>query len=66
MQNIKSCIDKLPMMNAPVDYKDLTTKILNGIGDKFKDLASTIQASENPISFEELHEKLIKFEAHIK
>ena len=66
MQNIKSRVDELATMNAPIDNEDLTIKILNGLGDEFKDLVTTIQTRENPISFEELHEKLINFEAYLK
>lgn len=43
MQNIKSRVDELATMNAPIDNEDLTIKILNGLGDEFKDLVTTIQ-----------------------
>ena len=53
-------------MNATVNNEDLTIKMLNGLGNEIKDLVAAIQAWENPIFFEELHEKLINFEAYLK
>ena len=51
------------MLGAPMDIEDVIEKIRDGLGDKFHELASSIQVCETPISFEELHEKLLTFEA---
>lgn len=48
-----------------MDEEDLTDKILDGLGDEYKELVRAVQARDNPISFEELHEKLLTFETTI-
>ena len=52
------------MMDAPINNEDLTIKIIEGLSAKYKDIASAVRAHETPISVEELHEKLLNFEAH--
>ncbi|KAH7574446.1 hypothetical protein JRO89_XS03G0297100 [Xanthoceras sorbifolium] len=37
-------------------------KILDGLGDEYKELVRTVQARDTTISFDELHEKLLNFE----
>ncbi|KAK3224478.1 hypothetical protein Dsin_011503 [Dipteronia sinensis] len=66
MQHIKSVADKLAMLDALKNSKDLTVKILKGLGDEFKDISPDVRARYTPISFEELHEKLINFDAVLK
>ena len=66
MQHVKSVADELAMLDAPENCEDLTVKILNGLGDEFKDISSTVHAWYSSISFEELYEKLINFEAVLK
>ncbi|KAK2648009.1 hypothetical protein Ddye_015498, partial [Dipteronia dyeriana] len=62
MQHAKSIVYELVMLNALENFEDLTVKILNGLGDEFKDILSVVCAHDTPISFEELHEKLFNFE----
>jgi len=64
LHSIKAHVDELAILGAPVDSKDLTDKILDGLGDEYKELVRAIQARDTPISFDELHEKLLSFEAH--
>ena len=66
MQHVKVIADELAMLNHPVDNDDLTLKILGGLDEDYKDLCSAMHVRESPITFEELHEKLINFEAHLK
>ena len=54
------------MLDAPENSEDLTVKILNGLGDEFKDISAAIRARDSAITFEELHEKLLNFEAVLK
>ena len=63
MQHVKSVADELVMLDAPENSEDLTVKILNGLGEEYKDISSAVKARETTISFEELHEKLINAEA---
>ncbi|RVW42047.1 hypothetical protein CK203_093293 [Vitis vinifera] len=64
--DIKSQVDELVMMDAPIRSEDLTIKILKRTYCKYKDIASAVRGRETPISFEELHEKLLNFEAHLQ
>ena len=59
MQTVKSIVDDLAMLNAPVDNEDLTLKILGGLDDDYKTLCDAIRVRETPVTFDELHEKLI-------
>ena len=66
LQHAKSIADELAMLDAPENSEDLTVKILNGLGDEFKDISVVIRAHDSVITFEELHEKLLNFEAVLK
>ncbi|KAK2655407.1 hypothetical protein Ddye_008459 [Dipteronia dyeriana] len=66
MQHAKSVADELAMLDAPENPEDLTVKILNGLGDEFRDISSAVRARDSPITFEELHKKLFNFKAVLK
>ena len=66
MQHVKSVADELAMLDAPENPENLTVKLLNGLGDEFRDISSVVRACDSPITFEELHEKLLNFEAVLK
>ncbi|KAI3451375.1 hypothetical protein Pfo_008040 [Paulownia fortunei] len=66
MQRPKVIADELAMINHPIDSDDITLKILGGLDDKYNDFRSTMHVCENPVTFDELHEKLINFDAHLK
>ena len=63
LQTIKARVDKFAILGAPVDIEDLSERILEGFGAEYKKLARVVQAPDTPISFDELHEKLLNFEA---
>ncbi|KAA8539726.1 hypothetical protein F0562_026418 [Nyssa sinensis] len=65
MHNIKTKVNALAMLNSPVDIKDLTIKILNGLDADYTELANVIQARETMISFEKLYEKFLNREAYL-
>ncbi|KAL6327959.1 hypothetical protein AAG906_031303 [Vitis piasezkii] len=48
--------------NVPLDPEDLTDKILDRLGDDYKELVCAVQARDTSITFDELHEKLLSFE----
>ena len=54
------------MLNAPVDNEDLVLKMLASLNDDYKDICSAMRVYETPITFDELHEKLINHEAYLK
>jgi hypothetical protein len=65
LKSVKAKADELAVLGAPVDNEDLTNKILEELGDDYKELVRAVQARENAISFDELHEKLLMFEASL-
>ena len=65
LQSVKARADELVVLEAPVDNEDLTDKILEELGDDYKELVRVVQARDNAISFDELHEKLLMFEASL-
>jgi hypothetical protein len=65
LQTIKARVDKFAILGAPVDIEDLSERILEGFGAEYKELARAVQAPDTPISFDELHEKLLNFEASL-
>ena len=65
LQTIKAWVDELAILGAVVDDEDLLEKILEGLGGDYKELVRAVQARDTPISFDELHEKLLNFEASL-
>ena len=45
---------------------DLIEKILDGLGDDYKELIHAVQARDTMIMFDEFHEKLLNFEASLQ
>ena len=66
LSSIKNIADELALIDTPVYDDDITIAILNGVGHEFKELTAGIRAREHPISYEELHDKLIDYEAYLK
>lgn len=64
MNSIKVCTDRLSAMGKPMDHEDITEKVLSGLDyEQFKSVIDAVNARDTPISFDELHEKLINKEA---
>ncbi|KAJ0980702.1 hypothetical protein J5N97_008957 [Dioscorea zingiberensis] len=66
MQAIKTQADDLALLGAPIDDEEITDKILDGLGDDYKELVRAVQARDTSITFEELHDKLLNFEASLQ
>ncbi|CAL9001359.1 unnamed protein product [Prunus brigantina] len=66
LQSVKALADELALIDSPISDDDLVIHILNGLGSDFKEIAAAIRARETPITFEELHDKLVDFESAIK
>jgi len=66
LQTIKDRADELAILGAAVDDEDLSERILEGLGDDYKELARAVQARDTPISFDEPHEKLLNFKASLQ
>ena len=66
LQTIKARADELAILGTAVDDEDLLEKILEGLGEDYKELVRAVQARDTPISFDELHENLLNFEASLQ
>ena len=44
LQTVKARADELAILGAPMEEDDLTEKILDGLGDEYKELVRAIQA----------------------
>ena len=62
MQSIKTWIDQLAALGKPLDHEDLSEKILEGLDDDYQSIIDAVNTRDIPISFDELHEKLINKE----
>ena len=62
---VKARADELAILGSPMEEEDLTEKIFNGLGDDYKELVRVVQARDTSISFDELYEKLLSFEASL-
>ncbi|KAD6794727.1 hypothetical protein E3N88_05623 [Mikania micrantha] len=63
MQNIKTIIDELAILGKKMDDEDVVDSILTGLDQStYKPILDAVHARDNPISFDELHEKLINHE----
>ncbi|KAE8680725.1 hypothetical protein F3Y22_tig00111372pilonHSYRG00235 [Hibiscus syriacus] len=52
--------------NKPMDHEDIIEKILDGLDDDYRHIADIVEGRDTPISFDELHEKLINRELTIQ
>ncbi|KAA8517538.1 hypothetical protein F0562_017832 [Nyssa sinensis] len=59
MSRVKSLVDDLALIGHPLNDSQIVTYILNGLGDEFKELAAAVRIRDNPISFEDLYDKLL-------
>lgn len=62
MQLIKACTDQLAALGKVVEHEDLIDRVLNGLDTPYNSIIESVNSRETPISFEELHEKLINKE----
>ena len=65
LHSVKARTDELAILGAPMEEEDLIEKILDGLGDDYKELVRAVQARDTSITFDELHEKLLSFEASL-
>lgn len=66
MHDIKSCTDQLALLGQPEKPDDIVDKVLDGLDASYQGVIDAINARDTPISFAELHEKLINRELAIK
>lgn len=66
MQAIKACADQLSALGKKIEHEDLIDRVLLGLDDSYNSVIESVNARDTPISFEELHEKLINKELSIQ
>lgn len=66
LATIRDIANELALIGAPVPNQYLITHTLNGVGTEFKELAASVRARDTVISFDELHDKLVEYEAFLK
>lgn len=66
LATIRDIADELALIGAPVPNQYLITHTFNGVGTEFKELTAAVRARDTVISFDELHDKLVEYEAFLK
>ena len=56
LHSVKARTDELAILGTPMEEEDLIEKILDGLGDEYKELIRSVQTHDTSISFDELHE----------
>lgn len=59
-------MDDLAAYGSPLTNEELVTKVLSGLGAEYKEIFADIRARDNPISFEELFDKLLAYEVFVQ
>ncbi|XP_042989280.1 uncharacterized protein LOC122316628 [Carya illinoinensis] len=65
LQQVKSTSDELALIDSPLTNDDLMLCILNGLESEFRDIASSIRTHENPLTFDELPDLLVRHESYL-
>ncbi|KAK2655967.1 hypothetical protein Ddye_009019 [Dipteronia dyeriana] len=65
MQGIKNILDNLELIGHLADDGATVIHTLNGMGSTYLPLASAIRARDTSITFEELYDKLLDYEAYL-
>ncbi|KZV23095.1 hypothetical protein F511_06619 [Dorcoceras hygrometricum] len=60
MQAMKTKADELSALGKPLDHEDLIEKVLEGLDNTYQSVIDAINNRDTPITFDELHEKLIQ------
>ena len=66
MQAIKTKADELATLGKPLDHEDLIEKVLDGLEDTYQSVIDAVNSRDTPITFDELHEKLIHKELSLR
>ncbi|KAH7575957.1 hypothetical protein JRO89_XS02G0261400 [Xanthoceras sorbifolium] len=66
LDTIRGIANELALIGASIPNHYFITHTLNGVGLEFKVLAATVRARDTIISFDELHDKLVEYDAFLK
>ncbi|GAB2297127.1 hypothetical protein Dimus_038457 [Dionaea muscipula] len=64
--HIRGLADELALIGSSIADPHLILYVLNGLGTEYREISTAVRARDNMISFEELHDKLIEYEAFLK
>nr|XP_048327591.1 uncharacterized protein LOC125421855 [Ziziphus jujuba var. spinosa] len=65
MFDIKGAADELALLNAPLKDEEITIYVINGLNSDLKEISAAIRSRDTEISFEDLHERLLEYEAYL-
>ena len=66
MQDVKHNIDSLALINVSIDFDELSIHVLNHLGPAYSNIFHALQAWATLVTFEELFEQLLSYEAQMK
>lgn len=66
LHSIKTIVDELALIDAPLSQDDITLYVLHGLGFDYHGIVAPIRARESSLTFEELHDLLLGHEAYLK
>ncbi|TXG57537.1 hypothetical protein EZV62_015366 [Acer yangbiense] len=66
LQTIKCIVDELDIIESSISDDNLIVHVLRGLESEFKDIHASIRSRETPVTFEELHDKLVEHEEFSK
>ncbi|KAL5854299.1 hypothetical protein ACOSQ4_004101 [Xanthoceras sorbifolium] len=66
LDTIRDIANELALIGASIPNHYFITHTLNGVGLEFKVLAAAVRARDTVISFDELHDKLVEYDAFLK
>ena len=53
-------------MNVSIDFDELSICVLNGLGLTYSHISLALQARDTSVTFEELFERLLSYEAQLR
>ena len=53
-------------MNVSIDFDELSIRVLKGLGLTYSNISHALQARVTPVTFKELFEQLLSYEAQMK
>ncbi|CAH9105641.1 unnamed protein product [Cuscuta europaea] len=66
LHTMKTCADQLTLLGKPMDIEDLVEHILDGLDSNYQCVIDAVNGRDVPITFDELHEKLLNKELELQ
>ncbi|KZV31132.1 hypothetical protein F511_11845 [Dorcoceras hygrometricum] len=65
-KTIKTKSDELAALGKPLDHENIIEKVLEGLDNTYQSVIDAVNSRDTPITFDELHEKLIHKELSLR